>query len=120
MSDEVQARLASLLTILVGAYVALSPLWTAMSHEVMISAIVTGVIVTAASIWQFFSKATFPTWINAVAAIWLIVGVLTLGTYTFATWSQILAGAAVFLLAGWDGAEVAHYNHDHFRSGSHI
>jgi len=110
MSDEAQARLASLLAALVGLYIALSPIWTTMSTGVMVSAIATGSVITLASIWQLFTKSTLPSWINGLASIWLVIAALVFGSYTFSVWSQIVAGVAVFLLASWDGSEIAHYN----------
>lgn len=113
MSDEAQSRLASVLAALVGIYVALSPIWTTMSRGVMVSAIATGSVMTLVSLWQIFTKSTVPSWINGVAAVWLIIGALVFGMRAFALWSQIVAGIIVFLLANWDGSEITRYNTEH-------
>jgi hypothetical protein len=113
MSDEAQSYLASILAALVGAYTALSPIWTTMSTGVMASAIATGSVIVIASLAQLFTKSTVPSWINGIAAAWLVIGAFIFGQFSFSIWSQVIAGIAVFLLASWDGAEIANYNAKH-------
>ena len=110
MSDEAQSRLASVLAALVGLYVALSPIWTTMTHGAMASAIATGSVIVVASLWQLGTKSTAPSWLNGIAAIWLIVGASIFGSFSFSIWSQVVAGLAVLFLASWDATEIANYN----------
>jgi hypothetical protein len=120
MSDEKQAIVASFIAAFVGVCVALSPIWTTMTNADMISVIVTGIAIMIVSVWQTLTKSTIPSLLNGITGAWLIVGALTLGTFTFAILSQIIAGVAVFIFAGWDGAEISHYNREHVSSGSNL
>lgn len=119
MSDEQQSYLASILAALVGGYIALSPIWTTMSKGVMISAIVTGSVIVLASLGQLFTKSAVPSWINGIAAVWLVISAFVFGVFSFSIWSQVIAGIAVFLLASWDGLEIANYNARHRDVVSH-
>ncbi|HET9098464.1 MAG TPA: hypothetical protein VFN51_02500 [Candidatus Saccharimonadales bacterium] len=118
MSDEAQSKLASTLAAIVGAYIGLSPIWTTMTEGVMVSAIATGSVIFLASLWQMATKSTLPSWINGLASIWLIIGAIIFGAYSFSVISQIVAGVAVFFLASWDGAEVSNYNNRHYGATS--
>lgn len=113
MSEEARSQVASVLAALVGLYVALSPIWTTMTSGVWISAVATGSVIVIASLAQLFTKSTIPSWIVGIAAIWLVIGAFVFGNYSFAIWSQVVAGIVAFLLASWDGSEIASYNAQH-------
>ncbi len=112
MKTRDQSRLASSLTLLVGLWVVLSPMWISVSSDALASVIITGLVIVAASIAQYFWDSVVPSWIMGLAAVWLFVSTLVYGVSAAAAWSQILAAVAVVALAYWDGVEVAHLRQD--------
>lgn len=111
MKDINQSRLASVLALLVGVWVALSPAWITMSSGARISTLLTGIVIIAASATQYFIKNTLPSWINGAAAAWLFLSMFTFSMGTAAAWSAVLSAIAVVILSTWDGVEVDHYTH---------
>lgn len=105
MKTRDQSRLASLLSLLVGIWVALSPIWMTMSAGAIISTIITGLVIIAASLVQYFTKNTIPSWIMGAAAVWLFISTLTFTMSAGAVWSGILSAIATAALAYWDGFE---------------
>lgn len=112
MKTRDQSRLASLLTLLVGIWVVLSPMWISVSGGALASVIITGLVIVAASIAQYFWSSVAPSWIMGLAAVWLFLSTLVYTISADAAWSQILAAIAVAALAVWDGVEVTHLQHD--------
>lgn len=112
MKTRDQSRLANSLTLLVGLWVALSPMWVPVSGAALVSVVVTGLVIVAASIVQFFTVSTLPSWTMGAAAAWLLVSAVFYGVGLAAMWSQVLSALAVIGLAYWDGVEVSHMHHE--------
>lgn len=110
MEDLAQSRLASFLTLLVGLYVALSPIWLFMPGGQAANAIATGSVIGIAALIQMAIKNALPSWINVAAAIWLFISSFLFGATSAVTWTEIIAAIAVFIFAVWDGNEVVHFN----------
>lgn len=111
MKTRDQTKLASLLSLVVGIWVAISPIWISMSAGAIISVIITGLVIIAASLVQLATTNTLPSWVMGVAAVWLFISTLILDVSAAAAWSQILAAIATAALAYWDGVEVTEQSH---------
>lgn len=117
MNERNQSRLASVLTLLVGIWVAISPIWLPMQGGAVASAIITGSVIALFSIIQYFWANTFPSWIMGLAAIWMFISSFFFGTSGGAQLSLILSAIATFILSYWDGFEVAETNRHHMATG---
>jgi len=119
METRNQSRLASSLSLLVGVWIILSPIWIAMSGGAFASVIITGIVIVAASIVQYFWSNVVPSWIMGLAAAWLLLSTVIYDISAVAAWSQILSAVAVAVLAYWDWAEVSQLQRsggDHHRT----
>lgn len=105
--EKSQSVTASIIILLIGIWVAISPIWVVVSGGAQTSVIITGVIIALAGLVQLFWEITLPSWISGLAAIWLFISAFTFSVGTGAMWSQILSAIAVFILSYWDGFEVA-------------
>jgi hypothetical protein len=108
MEDREQSRVASVLTVLVGTWLLISPIWIAISDAALVSLLVVGVVMVAAGFVQYFTESMMPSWIIGVAAAWLFMSTFIFGVSTVAAYSQIIAAIAAFALAYWDGMEIMH------------
>lgn len=113
MKDLSQARLASLLALLVGIWVLISPIWIGMSSGAQVSTVITGIVIIVASIVQYFVKSSIPSWINGIAAVWLFISTFVFSVSAGAAWSFILSAIATVILASWDGVEMEHFAQTH-------
>jgi len=111
--EKRQSVFASLLILLVGIWVAISPIWVVVSGGAKTSVIITGIIMALAGLVQLFWEVSVPSWISALAAVWLFISAFTFGVGTGAMWSQMLSAIAVFVLSYWDGFEVNHLHAHH-------
>lgn len=108
MKDRDQSRLASILSLLVGIWVVISPIWVSVSGAALISVVTVGIIIIVAAALQFFVDVAIPSWIVAIAAVWLLLSTFAFGVSTAAMYNQILSALVAFVLAYWDGMEIAH------------
>lgn len=114
MEDRSQSKLASVLTLLVGIWVAISPIWISVTGGALTSVIITGIVVALAGLVQYFWENPLPSWISGLAAVWLFISAFSFGVSHAMMWSQILSAIATFLLASWDGVEISHvHEHSH-------
>lgn len=113
MEDLAQSRLASILTLIVGVYTALSPIWVTMSRGEAASFIATGSVIGVASLIQMIWKNALPSWVMLLAAVWLFISAFLFGASSAVSWNGVVAAVIVFLLAAWDGSEVNHFNQHH-------
>jgi hypothetical protein len=92
---------------LAGIWVAISPIWISLTGGALVSVIVTGSIIALAGLVQIFWKAAIPSWVAALAAVWLFVSAFTYTISTGASWNQVIVAVATIVLAYWDGFEVS-------------
>jgi uncharacterized membrane protein (UPF0136 family) len=111
MNNLGQSRLASVVALLVGAWVAISPIWISVTGGALTSVIITGIVIAVAGLVQLFWKNAIPSWISGLAAVWLFISAFAFSNMgTSAMWSMVVSAIAVFILAFWDGMEVTQYN----------
>ena len=108
MNDLNQARLASGLAVVAGAWLMLSPIWISMTGAALVSTLITGGAIALFGVVQLFVKQTWPSWLLALGAIWLLVSAFLFTMSTGAVWSLVLTAVATFVLANWDNIEVGH------------
>jgi hypothetical protein len=108
MEAQVQTRTGSVITLLIGVWIALSPIWITMTGGQITSVIITGVIIALAGLVQYFWANSLPSWISGLASVWLFISAFLFSAGTGVRWSNILSAIAVFLLSFWDGVEVTH------------
>jgi hypothetical protein len=106
MKTRDQSRLASVLSLLVGVWVVLSPIWITVTGGALTSIIITGIVIIAASVVQYFVVNTIPSWIVGVASLWLLLSAIVFNVSASAGWSQILSAIVGLLCAYWDGFEI--------------
>ncbi len=116
MNDLTQSRLASALALIAGAWVVLSPIWISITGGALTNILISGAVIAVLAGVQMFLKSTWPSWLMAIAAIWLFVSAFMFGMSDAATWSAALSAIATFVLANWDGFELAHFNERHHTS----
>jgi hypothetical protein len=111
MKTRDQSRLASLLMLLAGIWLVVSPIWISVGGGALASLIITGLVVIVASVVQYFWANIIPSWVMGLAALWLVVSAITYGVGAAAAWSQIISAVVVAILAYWDGVEITHLQH---------
>lgn len=116
MKSESQARLASTLTALAGGWLLVTPLFISMTGAALTSILISGAIIALAGLAQLtWTENTLPSWISALAAIWLFITAFAYTVSTAAAWNQAITAVVAFVLASWDGVEVSHVRDDHQR-----
>jgi len=113
MKNRDQSKLASILSLLVGIWVLISPIWIAVSGAALTSLIIVGIVMIIASAVQFYTENVIPSWIVAIAAVWLFVSTFVFGVGTAAVYSQIISAILAFAFAVWDGVEIADIQQHH-------
>lgn len=117
MGDRSQSRLASVIMLLLGIWVVVSPTWITMPQAAVISTVITGAVIGILGIIQFFMENSVPSWITGIAAIWLFISAFSFGMSTGAAWDLVISAVIAFILAIWDGREITvfseHHHHAH-------
>jgi hypothetical protein len=109
MQDQLnQSRTASVILLLVGIWVAISPIWITLTGGAHWSTIITGIIIALAGLIQLFARATVPSWIAGLAAVWLFISAFAFSVGTGAMWNLIISAVVSFVFAYWDGVEMSH------------
>ena len=114
MNDRSQSIVASTLELAVGTWLLLSPLFLAVSGAALVNVLIVGGIIALAGLAQLVWTSILPSWVSALAAIWLGVSAFIFNADAGFVWSIVLSAIAVFTLSVWDGIEVTHIqNHGH-------
>ncbi|MCX6728381.1 MAG: hypothetical protein NTV39_01265 [Candidatus Saccharibacteria bacterium] len=110
MEDIDQSRTASVLTIIAGLWIALSPFVISVSGFALYSVIVLGAIIAVAGVVQLLWENTLPSWISGAASVLLfLLAIAPMSLGVSAVWNMLISAIVVFVLAVWDEIEVAHY-----------
>ena len=113
MDKLMQSRLASVLTVAVGAWLLLTPLVISMTGAALVNIYIVGGVIAAAGLVQLFWKNALPSWVNALAAVWLFIAAFGFTMSTGAAWNQAVLAVATFILATWDGLEIDAVHREH-------
>ena len=101
-----QSRFASSLLVLLGAWVMISPVFISITGAALTSLLITGGVMIVFGLIQLAWENTLPSWINALAAVWLLVSAFTFTVSTAMAWSQVISAITAFVLSAWDGVEM--------------
>jgi hypothetical protein len=112
-ADLRQTKVASILALLAGIWILISPIWFVMTRGQSANAIIIGVIVAIMALVQLGVKNTVPSWINGLAAVWLFVTAFIFNASTASRWELAISAVVVFALSIWDGEEMAHFERRH-------
>lgn len=107
-----QSRLASILTMLVGAWLLISPMFISVTGGPLTNVMVVGAIFVVAGFIQLFWVNTLPSWINALVAIWLFISAFSYSVSNGMAWSETISAVVAFILATWDGVEISQIKQD--------
>lgn len=106
MNEVTQSRTASILTILLGGWLMLSPIWISISGWALTTLLIVGGVMALAGLVQLFTDNSLPSWITALAALVLFVAAFAYEVGDSAIWNQAVAAGVAFVLAVWDAVEV--------------
>ncbi len=108
-----QSRLASSLMVLLGAWVMISPIFISITGAALTSLLITGGVMIVFGLVQLTWQNTLPSWINALAAIWLLVSAFTFSISAAMAWNQVISAIIAFVLSTWDGVEMGEVQRMH-------
>lgn len=111
-SDFTQSRFASVLMVLTGVWLITSPAWISITGGALVSVLVTGSVIALAGLVQYFWRASAPSWIAGLAAVWLLVSTFVLTMSTAAAWNLVITAVVTLAIAYWDGFEVVQSQHN--------
>lgn len=120
MRNLSQSRFASVLTMAVGAWVLLSPLFISITGAALTNLMVVGGVIVAAGLVQlFWTSNRMPSWVSGMAAIWLFIAAFAFTVSTAAAWSMALSAVAAFILTTWDGVELGQLQEQQYSQHHH-
>jgi hypothetical protein len=108
-----QSRLASSLTVILGAWIMISPIFISITGAALTSLLITGAVMIVFGIVQLAWENSLPSWVNALAAIWLFASAFTFTVSTAVMWNQVISAIVAFLLSTWDGVEMGEVHRMH-------
>lgn len=111
-----QSRFASVLTMLVGAWLMLSPVFISITGTALVSLLITGGVMIVAGFVQLFWENTLPSWVVGLAAVWLLITAFTYSVSSAAAWNQVISAIVAFIFATWDGVEMSEVHRLHHGS----
>lgn len=104
-------RYASGILMLLGAYLALSPIFIAVSGAAFWTQVIAGAALFVFGASQISAESTIPSWINGLVGLAMVGAAYYFGLNGAAFWNEVIVGAAAVLLATYDGYEVATDEH---------
>lgn len=114
-SEKAQARSISIINFLIGVWMIISPFILGYStNGAYWSQIITGVIVALASLARMaMPRMAWPSWINGIAGIWLIISPFVIGYNTAAGyWNSVIFGIILAVL-GFANIGTVHHRAGH-------
>lgn len=111
MQNLVQSRIASILTVLLGVWIMLSPVFISMTGAALTNILITGGVIVVAGLIQLFWANTLPSWIVGLATVWLFISAFAFTVSNSAAWNEALAAIVTFIVATWDGFEISEFQH---------
>ena len=108
-----QSRIASVLAILLGAWLMVSPAFISITGGALTSVMIVGAVMALAGLGQLFTKSSLPSWVIGLAAVYLFISAFAFSVSNAVTWNEVLSAIGAFILATWDGMEISSYNQHH-------
>lgn len=113
MNDLAQSRTASILDIILGIWIAISPIWISVSGAALVTLFIVAGILIVLGFAQMATENSTPSWIMTLAAIWLFISAFSYGLQHSAVVNLAISGIVAFVLSVWDTAEISHYHDQH-------
>ena len=112
---ESQVRSLSGINILAGIWLIISPFILGYnSTGNSTQQIIFGAIVLILGIVRMaLPNATWPSWVNFIIGLWIIIAPWTMATVTAARWNEVITGIVVALFAYSSGAVTANIHRHH-------
>ena len=114
MDKLLQSRFASVLAIVLGAWLMLSPIWISVSGAALTSLMIVGGIMILSGLVQLVTEVTIPSIVLGLAAVYLFISAFSYSVSTAMIWNEVVSAVVAFVLATWDGietSEVAQLHH---------
>lgn len=112
MESLSQSRLASVLTMLVGVYLIVSPLFISITGGALTNIIIVGAVMALAGLVQLaWTNSALPSWVSALAAVWLFIAAFAFSVSNGMAWNEVVAAVVAFILSTWDGMEISQVQH---------
>jgi len=114
MDELTQSRTASVLSIVAGVWLALSPIWIAIAGGAIVSLYIVAAAMIIFGLAQLFTESNLPSWIIAIAAVWLFISAFSFTNVSSAVrWNEAITAIVAFVLAVWDSVEITQYHSHH-------
>ncbi len=104
-------RYASGIMMLLGAYLALSPIFIVVTGAAFWTQIIAGAALFGFGASQISAESTLPSWLNGLVGLAMVGSAYFFGLSGTAFWNEIIVGVAAVLMATYDGYEVATHGH---------
>ena len=105
METRTQSTLASGLTMAVGLWLLVTPLFISMTGAALANILVVGAVIALIGLVELFWTNTLPSWLGALTAVWLFASVLLFDMSSTAAWNMALFAIATFVISIWEGLE---------------
>ncbi len=106
-------RTASVITMIVGVWLVISPLFISITGGALVNQLVIGAIFFVLGVAQMVSRNTVASWLTGIAAIWIIASAFVLNLSTGSIWNEAVTGLVALAMAIWDGQAVTRLNASH-------
>lgn len=112
MDTQASSRTASTINVILGIWLIVAPfiLGTNSSTAVLWNDIILGIVVVVMAGTRLSNvQITWPSWVNVIAGLWLIIAPFVLGYSTMANarYEDIIVGIVVALVALWSALSVS-------------
>ena len=113
MRNLYQSRFASVLTVLLGVWVMLSPAFISITGAALANVLIVGGVMVLAGLIQLFWKNSVPSWVTGLAAVWLFISAFAFTVSNAVAWNEAISAIIAFVLATWDGVEMSEFQNRH-------
>lgn len=107
-------RTMSIVNLILGAWLIVSPyIFNYTSSQSRWNQTILGIIVAALALVRYFDvEVSWASWVNAVAAVWLIIAPFATGyTSAAAYWNEVIIAAILLVVAGTNASIHVHRPH---------
>jgi uncharacterized membrane protein len=111
MQSIQQSRLASVLILLAGVWVLISPVFISITGGALVNIMIMGGIIALAGLVQLMWTSSLPSWVGGIVAVWLFIAAFVFNVSNAISWNEVISAIIVFMLVTWDGVEITQVQH---------